>query len=61
MRECRRPPNNCPSREELPKMAFPVVPDFLEPKGMKTPLIIALYAAAFCENGHIGRLKVPSA
>ena len=44
MRECRRPPNNCPSREELPKLAFPVVPGFLEPEGMKTPLIIALYA-----------------
>ncbi len=44
MRECRRPPNNCPSREELPKLAFAVVPDFLEPEEMKTPLIIALHA-----------------
>lgn len=41
MRECRRPANNCPSREEL---RFPVVPRFLGPEEMKTPLIIALYA-----------------
>jgi hypothetical protein len=44
VRECRRPANNCPSGEKLPKLAFPVVPRFLEPEGMKTPLIIALYA-----------------
>jgi len=44
VRECRRPANNCPSREELPKLAFPVIPGFLELEGMKTPLIIALYA-----------------
>jgi len=36
VRECRRPPNNCPGREELPKLAFPVVQRFLEPEGMKT-------------------------
>ena len=45
MRECRRLPNNCPSREELPKLAFAVVPDFLEPElktGPFSDVVLAL-------------------
>jgi hypothetical protein len=42
--EHRQPRRNGPSTEELSKQAFSVTPGFREPEGMKTCLIIALYA-----------------